>query len=207
MRQSDVFTKTLRDAPADEKALNAQLLIRAGFVSKRMAGVYEFLPLGLRVLNKIEEIVREEMHAIGGQELRLTALQPKSLWEEAGRWDDEVMFHLEDSHGGDAGLGFTHEEPLTDVVKTHVSSYRHLPFSAYQIENKFRNEARAKSGLLRGREFLMKDLYSFHKDDADLDRFYEIVAGAYRKVFERAGFPKVFYIESRWGNHVGTSFT
>lgn len=200
MRQSHLFTKTLRDAPKGEDAVNAKLLIRGGYIHKTMAGAYAYLPLGLRVIQKISNIVREEMNAIGGQELLMTALQPKTVWDETGRWDEEVMYRLQDAHGGETGLGFSHEEALTDAVRAHVQSYKQLPFYTYQIQTKFRNEARAKSGILRGREFLMKDLYSFHTNEDDLNAYYETVADAYRKVFERCGFETVYYTEASGGS-------
>lgn len=171
-------------------AKNAELLIRGGFVFKEMAGVYSYLPLGLRVLEKINQIIREEMNALGAQEIYLSAFQNPETWKESGRWDGEakdVWFKTELNGGSDIGLGWTHEEAITKIARDYVSSYRDLPFSAYQIQTKFRNEARAKSGILRGREFLMKDLYSFHVDAADLDRFYEKAAAAYEKIFNRVG--------------------
>lgn len=187
MRQSQLFTKTRKLAPADEISKNAQLLVRAGFVHKEMAGVYSYLPLGLRTLNKIVGIVREEMNAIGGQELFLSSLQNPELWKKTDRWDQDVWFKTSLNVGGELGFGWTQEEAITNIASQHVSSYRDLPFSAYQIQTKFRNEERAKSGIMRGREFLMKDLYSFHADQQDLDAFYEKVAEAYRTIFRRVG--------------------
>ncbi len=190
MKQSHLFTKTRREAPKDEVAKNAQLLIRAGFINKEMAGVYSYLPLGLRVLNKIVNIIREEMNAIGGQEVHLTALQDKKNWEATNRWDDKVVdnwFKTELKNGTELGLGFTHEEPLTALMKDHVRSFRDLPTSVYQFQTKFRNEARAKSGIMRGREFLMKDLYSFNRDEKAHADFYEKAKQAYLKIFDRVG--------------------
>jgi len=190
MKQSQLFTRTRREAPKDEVAKNAQLLIRAGYIHKEMAGVYSFLPLGLRTLNKIVGIIREEMNAIGGQELHLTALQDKKTWEASGRWDDAVVdnwFKTKLKNGSEVGLGFTHEEPLTNIMKDQVRSFRDLPIAAYQFQTKFRNEERAKSGILRGREFLMKDLYSFNVDEKAHQEFYEKAASAYIKVYERLG--------------------
>jgi len=164
MRQSELFTKTRKEVPKDEVSKNAKLLIKGGFVYKEMAGVYSFLPLGLRVLNKVVSIIREEMNAIGGQELHLSALQNKEVWEKSGRWDDKAVdtwFKTQFASGGEAGLGFTHEEPITRLMRDHIRSFRDVPVYAYQFQTKFRNEARAKSGLMRTREFLMKDLYSF----------------------------------------------
>ena len=164
---SQLFTKTRKNAPADEVAKNAQLLIRAGYIHKEMAGVYVFLPLGLRVMQNIMQIIREEMNTIGGQELSMTALQQKSVWESTGRWSDDVVdvwFKSQLKSGSEVGLGFTHEEPLTNMMTQYVSSYKDLPMSVYQFQTKFRNETRAKSGIMRTREFIMKDLYSFAKD-------------------------------------------
>lgn len=197
MRQSQLFTKTRKEAPSDEVAKNAQLLIRAGYIHKEMAGVYTFLPLGLRVLNNICQIIREEMNAIGGQEMHLTVLQTKETWEKSGRWSDEVVdnwFKTKLKNDTDLGLGFTHEEPLTQILKNFVNSYKDLPFSAYQIQTKFRNEARAKSGIMRGREFLMKDLYSFSRNQAEHDAFYEKAKQAYVKVFARLGLGDRTYV-------------
>src|SRR3989344_4364820 len=189
MRLSRLFTKTLREAPADEMAVNAKLLIRGGFISKVMAGFYEYLPLGWRVLDKINTIIREEMNAVGGQELYMSVFQNKDTWAATGRWESakEVMYQFKDATGKDLGLGFTHEEPLTSAARHFISSYKDLPKSVYQIQTKFRREERAKSGLLRGREFLMKDLYSFHSTQEDLDEYYEKVAQAYHNIFTRAG--------------------
>lgn len=188
MRQSQLFTKTLREAPKDEVSLNAQLLIRAGFVDKLMAGVYTYLPLGLRVLKKIQNIIREEINAVGGQEVLMPALSPKENWEATGRWDGlDVLFKLEGAGDKEYALGASHEEVVTPLAQRFVKSYKDLPVAVYQIQNKFRNEPRAKSGLLRGREFNMKDLYSFHRDEADMDSYYEKVSAAYSKIFSRCG--------------------
>ncbi len=190
MRQSNLFTKTRREAPADEVAKNAQLLVRAGYVHKEMAGVYDFLPLGLRVLNKIIDIIREEMNAIGGEEVFLSALQDPEVWKKSGRWNDEIVdvwFKTRLKNGNELGLGNTHEEALTALMSEYVASYKDLPRYVYQFQNKFRNEMRAKSGIMRAREFIMKDLYSFSKDAASHAEFYEKVAGAYEKIFERVG--------------------
>ncbi len=185
MRQSQLFGKTIREVPKDELSKNAQLLIRGGFVDKTMAGVYTYLPLGLRVLKKIENIIREEMNAIGGQEILMPALQNKKDWETTGRWDIEVMMKIKTSYGKEFGLGWTHEEVITPLAKKYVKSYKDFPFYLYQIQNKFRNEPRAKSGILRGREFSMKDLYSFHTSEEDLNKYYEIVKNAYFKILEK----------------------
>src|SRR3989344_8418588 len=162
MLQSQAFIKTKREAPKDEVSVNAQLLLRGGFIDKLTSGVYSFLPLGFRVLAKIERIITQEMDAIGGQKMLMPALQPKALWEETGRWDMDVLYKIKDRQEKEFALGSTHEEVITDIVRKHPLSYRDVPFALYQIQTKFRDELRAKSGILRGREFLMKDLYSFH---------------------------------------------
>ena len=197
MKQSKLFTKVQKDVPKDEVSVNAQLLIKAGFVNKEMAGVYSYLPLGFRVLNKISNIIREEMNAAGGQEIFMTVLQSKETWEKTGRWDDKIVdnwFKTELKGGTKLGLGFTHEEAIAKIMKTHVSSYKDLPFYAYQIQTKFRNEPRAKSGLMRGREFMMKDLYSFSRNQEEHDVFYEKMKDVYMKVFDRLGMGKETYI-------------
>ena len=190
MRQSKLFTKASRELPKDEVSLNAQLLIRAGFINKEIAGVYAYLPFGLRVLNKIIKIIKEEMEAIGGVELSLTALQNAETWKKTGRWDDKVMdvwFKTKIGGEQEAGLAPTHEEPLTAIMKKHINSYKDLPVYVYQVQTKFRNEKRSKSGILRGREFLMKDLYSFNLDATDFGEFYEKAKEAYVKIFDRCG--------------------
>jgi prolyl-tRNA synthetase len=197
MKQSFLFTKTRREAPKDEVAKNAQLLIRAGFIHKEMAGVYSFLPLGLRTINKIIGIIREEMNAIGGQEVHLSALQDRKIWETTGRWDDAIVdnwFKTSFKNGSAAGLGFTHEEPLTALMADHIRSFRDLPRSVYQFQTKFRNEERAKSGIMRAREFLMKDLYSFNVDDAAHQSFYEEAKKAYIRIFDRVGLGGQTYV-------------
>ena len=187
MKQSRLFLKTRKETPADADSINASYLIRTGFVEKQMAGVYALLPLGFRVYKKIEAIIREEMNAVGGQEMLMNILQPKELWDETGRWAEgkEVMYQFKDSRDKEIGLGWTHEEQVTDIVRKKIKSYKDLPQALYQIHAKFRNEARAKSGLLRGREFMMKDMYSFHATEEDLDDFYEKVKIAYLKIYER----------------------
>ncbi len=190
MRQTQLFTKTRKEAPKDEVSKNAQLLIRAGYVYKEMAGAYVFLPLGLRVFNKIVGIIRDEMNKIGGVELSMTALQDKKVWEKTNRWSDDVVdnwFKTKLKSGTEVGLGFTHEEPLTKLMRDYIHSYRDLPRYAYQFQTKFRNEERAKSGIMRGREFVMKDLYSFSKDAKEHEVFYEKAKHAYKNVFVRAG--------------------
>lgn len=190
MRQTQVFTKTSKTVPADEAALNAKLLIQAGYIYKQMAGAYVFLPLGKRVLDKIVQIIREEMNAIGGNELSMTALQPQEPWEASGRWSEEAMdvwFKTELATGSTLGLAPTHEEPITQMMTRFISSYKDLPAYPYQFQIKFRNELRSKSGLMRGREFLMKDLYSFCQDRDSHDKFYEQITEAYHRVYERLG--------------------
>lgn len=190
MRQSQLFTKTKKEAPKDEVSKNAQLLIRAGYIHKEMAGAYSFLPLGLRVLNKVISIIRDEMNMIGGQEILLTALQEKELWQKTDRWDDEkvdVWFKTALKNGTEIGLGSTHEEPVTRLMANQISSYRDLPALAYQFQTKFRNETRAKSGIMRVREFIMKDLYSFAKSEEEHERIYGSVRSAYKRIFERVG--------------------
>ena len=190
MRQSALFTKTRKNAPKDETAKNAELLIRAGFVHKEMAGVYAYLPLGIRVLENIKHIVREEMDNIGGQEIIMTGLQRKELWEKTDRWSDEkvdVWFKSALKNGTEVGFGWSHEEPIADMMKNYISSYRDLPAFVYQFQTKLRNELRAKSGIMRGREFVMKDMYSFATDEAQHQAFYDASIDAYMRVFERVG--------------------
>lgn len=196
MRATQLFTKTSKTHPADETAKNAQLLIQAGFIDKQMAGVYTYLPLGKRVLENIIQIIREEMDGIGGNEISLTALQPKEVWEASGRWSDDVMdvwFKTKLANGSDLGLAPTHEEPLTQLMKRFISSYKDLPVYPYQFQIKFRNELRSKSGLMRGREFWMKDLYSFSRDQAEHDAFYELISEAYNRVYARLGIGDITY--------------
>ena len=194
MKFSKLFTKTLREAPADETAKNAQFLIRGGFVFKNSAGIYSFLPLGWRVAQKITNIIREEMNAIDGQEMFMPALVEKKYMEPTGRWNLDVGFFAKGLNDKEANfvLGWSHEEVLTAIASKYVSSYKDLPFSAYQIQTKFRNEPRAKSGLLRGREFMMKDLYSFHTNDEDMETYYQRAKEAYFKVFKRCGLKSIY---------------
>ena len=190
MKRSQSFAKTTKTVPNDETSRSAKLLLQAGFIHKELAGVYDFLPLGMRVLENIMQVIREEMDALGAEELRLTALQNKSVWESSGRWDDSVLdvwFKTKLSAGGELGLAPTHEEPITRLMQGYISSYKDLPVYAYQFQTKFRNELRAKSGILRTREFMMKDLYSFSKNRAEHDEFYERCAAAYQKIFARLG--------------------
>lgn len=197
MRQSMLFTNVRKEAPADEVSVNAQLLIRGGYIHKEMAGVYAYLPLGLRVLRNIVQIIREEINAIDGQEVELTALQDKTHWQATNRWSDEVVdnwFKTALKNGTELGLAFTHEEPLTNIMKQHVSSYRDLPKYVYQFQTKFRNELRAKSGIMRGREFLMKDLYSFCRSESEHEEYYERSKQAYTNIFKRVGLGDITYL-------------
>ncbi len=185
-----LFTKTRREAPSDEQSKNAILLIRAGYIHKEIAGVYSYLPLGLRVLNNVIDIIRQEMNALGGQEVLLTTLQDPALWKKSGRWDDEVVdiwFKTALKNGGELGLANTHEEALTALMTEHITSYKDLPRYVYQFQNKFRNETRARSGIMRTREFIMKDLYSFSANKAEHDIFYENATHAYESIFNRVG--------------------
>ncbi len=190
MRLKQSFIKTLRDAPKEETARGAKYLSRAGFVHKELAGVYDYLPLGLRVIENIKNIIREELNRIGSQEILMTTLQNPELWKKTDRWDIEKMdiwFRTELAAGGELGLAPTHEEPITEMMKTYIKSYKDLPFSAYQFQTKFRNELRAKSGIMRGREFLMKDMYSFAGNQADHGKFYHQAEEAYKRIYERLG--------------------
>ena len=197
MRQTQIFTKTTKNLPADEVAKNAQLLIRAGYVYKEMAGVYAYLPLGLRVLEKIKQIIREEMEAIGGNEIVMTSLQKPATWQQTGRWSDEVVdiwFKTELKDHTQLGLGWSHEEPIVKMLKQFVRSYKDLPVSVYQFQTKLRNELRAKSGVMRGREFVMKDMYSVHASAEDLDGYYQRVTEAYLRIFDRLGIGQDTYV-------------
>ncbi len=195
MKQSNLFTKTSRDIPKGETSLNAQILIRSGFIDKLGAGIYSYLPLGLRVLNKIVAIVREEMNSIGGQEILMPGLNPSEFWETTGRFSTfDALFKLKGSDSKDYALGATHEEIVTPLAKRFILSYQDMPFSVYQIQTKFRNEKRAKAGLIRGREFLMKDMYSFHTSFEDLDRFYGIVCEAYFRIYAKLGLKDITYL-------------
>lgn len=190
MRLSKSFIKTLRDAPKDETAKSAGFLIRAGYIHKELAGVYDYLPLGLKVIENIKNIVREEINAIDGQEVLMSSLQNPEPWELTDRWDDQkvdIWFKTNLSAGGELGLAPTHEEPMTNMLKTYIKSYKDLPLAVYQFQTKFRNELRAKSGIMRTREFIMKDLYSFHTSEADLDNYYHKVENAYARIYDRLG--------------------
>ncbi len=197
MRQSQLFTKTQKNAPKDEVSLNAQLLIRAGFINKEMAGVYAYLPLGLRVIEKIKEIIREEMNAICSQEIIMSSLQPKEVWQSTGRWDDKVVdvwFKSKLKNETEVGFGWSHEEPITEMMKRFLVSYKDFPVYVYQFQTKLRNELRAKSGIMRGREFVMKDLYSYDTDEKRHLKFYESVKNSYMNVFKRVGLGDITYV-------------
>ena len=197
MRISQLFTKTSKSAPADEVAKNAQLLIRAGYVYKVMAGVYAYTPLGLRVLENIKQVVREEMNAVNGQELIMTNLQPKETWQTTGRWDDDVVdvwFKTQLKDETEIGLAWSHEEAIMEMMQQFVKSYKDLPTSVYQFQTKLRNELRAKSGIMRGREFVMKDMYSLHASADDLDTYYNSVIEAYKRVYARLGLGDDTYV-------------
>lgn len=189
MRMSKLFVQTLREFPADAEVISHKLLVRAGYIRKLTNGVYNFLPLMWRVLKKVENIVREEMDAAGAQELLMPFVQPSELWQESGRWDvyGKELMRLQDRHGRDMCLGPTHEEVITSIAREGIRSYKQLPVNLYQIQSKFRDEIRPRFGLLRGREFIMKDAYSFDVDEEGLDKSYEIMAQAYRNIFERCG--------------------
>ena len=197
MKVSQIFTKTSKTAPADEVAKNAQLLIRAGYVHKEMAGVYAYLPYGLRVVEKIKQVVREEMNAIHSNELIMTGLQRKDVWEKTGRWDDktvDIWFKTKLQDETELGLGWSHEEPIVEMLKSHIQSYKDLPVSLYQFQTKMRNELRAKSGIMRGREFVMKDMYSFHDSSEALEAYYNKTIEAYRRVYDRLGIGEDTYV-------------
>lgn len=197
MRLSHLFTKTRKDAPADETAKNAQLLIQAGFIHKEMAGAYDYLPLGIKVVENIKQVVREEMNAVGGQELIMTGLQRREIWEKTNRWDDDIVdvwFKSQLKDGTDVGFGWSHEEPIIEMMKSHLGSYKDLPAYAYQFQTKLRNELRAKSGIMRGREFVMKDMYSCSVDEKQHEDFYQATIEAYKKVYDRIGIGKDTYV-------------
>lgn len=190
MRQSELFPKTRKEAPKDAESINHKLLVRGGFVDQLMAGSWTLLPLGWRVITKINQIIREEINAVGGQEMLMPLLHPKEIWSETGRWDkaDEIMYKLKDARGKEYVLSFTHEEIVMDLLRKNITSYQDLPVSVYHFSTKFRHELRAKSGILRGREFMMNDLYSAHTTEKGLLDYYEKVKGAYSKIFTRLGF-------------------
>ena len=189
MRVSQLLNPTLREVPAEAEVISHQLMVRAGLIRKSAAGVYTYLPLGLRILKKIESIVREEMDAKGGQEILMPIIQPAELWKESGRWEvyGAELFRLKDRHNREFCLGPTHEEIITDLIRGEVRSYKQLPLLLYQIQNKYRDERRPRFGLMRGREFIMKDLYSFDRDEAGLAESYQKMYDAYCRIFSRCG--------------------
>ncbi|MBI2673712.1 MAG: prolyl-tRNA synthetase [Candidatus Zambryskibacteria bacterium] len=202
MRQSHLFTKTRREAPKDEEAKNAQLLIRGGFINKEMAGVYSFLPLGFNVIKNIKKIVAEEMEKLNSQEIIMSTLQNKETWEKTDRWNDEkvdIWFKSIFKNGSEVGLGWSHEEPIVEMMKSHISSYQDLPVTVHQFQNKLRNEARAKSGIMRCREFIMKDMYSFALTEENNAAFYNKVIDAYLNIFRRAGLGEMTFVTSASG--------
>ena len=210
MKQSQLFSKTRKEAPSDEVSKNAQLLIRGGFINKEMAGVYDYLPLGLRVLKKVENIIRDEIDKIGGREVLMTTLQDPELWKKTDRWDDKNVdnwFKTKLATGTDLGIANTHEEPITNMLKHFVNSYKDLPIYVYQFQTKFRNELRAKSGIMRAREFLMKDLYSFNKTEEEFKEFYEKCAEAYMKIFKRVGIGDLTFRTVAGGGSFTKGFT
>lgn len=190
MRYSKLFARTSKNTPKDADSANARFLEQGGFIHHEMAGVYSFLPLGLKVLRHIQDVIRDEIDAAEGQEILMPALTPKENWTTTGRWDMDVLFRLQGAGDKEYALGATHEEIVTPLVQDYAFSYKDLPVCVYQIQNKYRNEPRAKSGILRGREFGMKDAYSFHTSQDDLDAYYETMKGAYERIFERLGFKK-----------------
>lgn len=202
MKQSQLFTKTRKEAPADEVSKNAQLLIRAGFIHKEMAGVYSYLPLGLKVIKKIENIIRQEMNAIGGIEMKTSVFQSKEVWEKSNRWDDNIVdnwFKTKLKNGGEVGLSFTNEEAYSNILKQYVNSYKDLPIYPYDFKEIFRNEVRSKSGIMRGKEFYWKALYSFSKSEDEHKVFYEKAKIAYKNIFDRAGIGHCTYITEASG--------
>ncbi|OVE79102.1 prolyl-tRNA synthetase [bacterium G20] len=211
MRRSQIFLKTRKEAPADEEAKNAQLLIRTGYIHKEMAGVYSYTLLGKKVIDNLANIVREEMNAIGSQEILMSTLQNKEIWEVTDRWDDRKVdnwFKTKLLSGGEVGVGLSHEEPIVNMLKSYVNSYKDLPFAVYQVQTKFRNELRAKSGLLRGREFLMKDMYSFSRTQEEHDNFYNNeVIEAYHKVYSRLGIGNITHTTVASGGYFTERFS
>lgn len=197
MRYSQLLGKTAKEAPKDEISRNAQLLIKAGFIYKEMAGVYAYLPLGWRVFQKIKSIIRQEMSDLGAQELIMTSLQPKENWEKTNRWDEKIVdvwFKTRLKNDAEIGLAWSHEEPITIMMRNHLHSYRDLPANVYQFQNKLRNETRAKSGIMRTREFVMKDLYSYSRSPEEHDQFYQQVSDAYLRIFAKVGLKDITYL-------------
>lgn len=206
MKQSKSFIFTSKEVPSDIKGISANLLWRGGFIDQLSSGIYSILPLGWRVHQRISQIIREELNNIGGQEIYLPALQPKEIWMESNRWDkmDPPLFKLKDRHNKEFALGSTHEEVITQLVGKKVKSFKELPFMLYQIQVKFRNELRATSGLLRTREFIMQDAYSFHQDEQDFQKYYQQIINAYKNIFKRCGVPTLL-VEASSGTIGGKS--
>lgn len=197
MRHTNIFTKTRKEYPKDELAKNAQILIKAGFVHKEMAGVYAYMPFGIRVLENIKKIAREEMNKVSGQEMIMSSLQKKEIWESTDRWNDanvDIWFKSELKNGTEIGFGWSHEEPITEMMKSFITSYKDLPIYTYQFQTKFRNELRAKSGIMRGREFVMKDLYSYSRSQEEHEIFYNKMIEAYKSFYEKVGLGKDTFV-------------
>ncbi len=210
MRQSTLFTKTRREAPKDEVSKNAQLLIRAGFVHKELAGVYSMLPLGFRVMQKIKKIVAKEMDLLGSQELLMSSIQTKETWEKTNRWSDDVVdiwFKTALKNGNEIGLGWSHEEPITEMMRSHIASYKDMPIYVHQFQNKLRNETRAKSGIMRCREFVMKDMYSYTTSEEKHTEFYNSVIDSYMNVYKKVGLGDVTYVTSASGGVFTNKFS
>lgn len=210
MRQRELFTKTRKEAPKDEISKNAILLTRAGFIHKEMAGVYSFLPLGLGVIKNIKKIIAEEMEKLGSEEIIMSTLQSKEVWEKTDRWDDEkvdVWFKSTFKNGSEVGFGWSHEEPIMEMMKSHISSYHDLPVKVHQFQNKLRNEVRAKSGIMRCREFIMKDMYYFALTEEDNLTFYNMVTESYLNVFRRVGLGHVTFVTSASGGMFTDEFS
>lgn len=202
MKQSQLFTKTRKEAPADETSKNAQLLIKAGFINKELAGVYSYLPLGLRVIQKIKNIVNDEMNKLGSSEILMSTIQGKEIWEVTNRWDDkqvDVWFKSQLKSGNEIGFGWSHEEPITNMMKGHINSYNDLPRFVHQFQNKLRNEVRAKSGIMRCREFIMKDMYSYCATEKDHMDFYNKTTEAYLNVYKKVGLGDITFVTSASG--------
>ena len=202
MRQTQLFTKTRKEAPADETSKNAQLIIKAGFIHKELAGVYSYLPLGIRVIQKIKNIVNNEMNKLGSSEILMSTIQNKEIWELTNRWDDkqvDVWFKSELKNGNDIGFGWSHEEPITNMMKSHINSYNDLPRFVHQFQNKLRNEVRAKSGIMRCREFIMKDMYSYATTENEHMDFYNKTTEAYLNVYKHIGLGDITFVTSASG--------
>src|SRR3990170_4652614 len=200
MKYSELFPKTRKIEFSDDLSTNAKLLVKAGFTDQLMAGSWTLLPLGFRVVEKIKNIIREELNTTGAQELLMPLLHPRDIWDQTGRWSDpdvkQIMYQFKDIHDREYGLSFTHEEIVMNLLGKFVQSYKDLPVKVYHFSTKFRNEPRAKSGILRAREFMMKDLYSAHVSEEDMYKYYNKVKDAYIRVFKRIGFPEVKVVEA-----------